>query len=423
MRRISRVKIGISPIRGKLPLTIIALGAAAAGLAGAAGLAPQLVGWSVAAVACVVAAGLVARRVWRRPAQDAAPSPPAITAQPACPKAHEGASDLDSDRLDRLISQMMRQGRYALLLRPRIARQLDEASFQRSVETLETEMALVPDGEVVLGSIDDALEDGTLPEETILAAQARVVRVEHFFLDRYPVTNEQFYQFVEARGYEQPALWDESILPALLHFVDQTGHPGPAFWRNGRYPHGRERHPVVGISWYEAVAYARWVGKRLPTDAEWVKAASWPVRLSATMRAQRRYPWGESMDYSRTNLWASGRGDTVPVDELPGGVSVGGVYQLIGNVWEWTRSDFRTDQLIEGQLLLDAPMKSIRGGAFDTYFDNQATCQFQSGEPAMSRKANIGFRCAISVCNLTLVGSGGLQQSDSEEPLSQEVLV
>ncbi|HID77945.1 MAG TPA: hypothetical protein EYP56_18360, partial [Planctomycetaceae bacterium] len=100
-----------------------------------------------------------------------------------------------------------------------------------------------------------------------------------------------------------------------------------------------------------------------------------------------------------------------------------GVYQLIGNVWEWTRSDFRTDQLIEGQLLLDAPMKSIRGGAFDTYFDNQATCQFQSGEPAMSRKANIGFRCAISVCNLTLVGSGGLQQSDSEEPLSQEVLV
>jgi iron(II)-dependent oxidoreductase len=308
----------------------------------------------------------------------------------------------DPDHADALVGQMLAQGRYALLLRPQIAGNLDDEQFHQAIEALETEMALVPDGEVVLGPIDDALDDGKLDEKEIAAAQARVVRVEHFFLDRHPVTNRQFHQFVAAGGYEQTALWDESILPALLHFVDQTGQPGPAYWRDGCYEPGRENHPVVGISWFEAVAYTRWVGKRLPTDAEWVKAGCWPVSLSASTRVQRKYPWGDFMDHGRTNLWGTGRGDTVPVDEFAAGVSVGGVYQLIGNVWEWTRADFRPVDLGGGYMLTDVPMKSIRGGAFDTYFDNQATCQFQSGEAAMARRHNIGFRCAIGVCDLML---------------------
>jgi iron(II)-dependent oxidoreductase len=308
----------------------------------------------------------------------------------------------DPDQAGALVSQMLAQGRYALLLRPQIAGNLDDEQFHRAIEALETEMALVPDGEVVVGPIDDALDDGKLDEEEIAAAEARVVRVEHFFLDRCPVTNKQFQQFVAAGGYEQTALWDESILPALLHFVDQTGQPGPAFWQDGCYGLGRENHPVVGISWFEAVAYTRWVGKRLPTDAEWVKAGCWPVTLSASTRVQRKYPWGDFMDHGRANLWGSGRGDTVPVDEFAAGASVGGVCQLIGNVWEWTRADFRPVEREDGYLLTDVPMKSIRGGAFDTYFDNQATCQFQSGEAAMARRHNISFRCAIGVCDLML---------------------
>jgi iron(II)-dependent oxidoreductase len=227
-----------------------------------------------------------------------------------------------------------------------------------------------------------------------------------FFLDRYPVTNARFYEFVAAGGYQDAALWDATILPAVLGFVDRTGEPGPRFWSGGCYDPAKKDHPVVGVSWYEAAAYARWAGKRLPTDAEWVKAASWPVPLSLGMRSQRRYPWGDTMDRSRANLWGSGPKGTVPVTAFAGGASVGSVYQLVGNVWEWMRGDFPPADGSQAEWIAETPLKSIRGGAFDTYFDKQATCQFQSGESALARKHNIGFRCAVGVCDLLLARSG-----------------
>jgi iron(II)-dependent oxidoreductase len=332
------------------------------------------------------------------------------------PEVKPAATPADPNDVGVLVAQMLAQGRYVLLLRPQIARNLNHRQLSRAMAALEEGMALVPDGEVVLGQIDEALNDSRLGEEEIVACEGRVIRVEHFFLDRYPVSNRQFYQFVAGGGYEQIALWDEKIWPAVLDFVDETGKPGPRFWRDGRYPPGLEDHPVVGVSWHEAVAFARWVGKRLASDAEWVKAGSWPVTLSQSMRAQRKYPWGDTMDRARANLWGSGPEGTVPVDEFPGGVSVGGVYQLIGNVWEWTRSDFASADLRHRDLVLEMPMKSIRGGAFDTYFDNQATCQFQSGEVAIGRKRNIGFRCAVGACDLMLARS----TEDSREPAEAE---
>src|SRR5262245_16538779 len=126
------------------------------------------------------------------------------------------------------------------------------------------------------------------------------------------------------------AIWDPEILPAVLDFVDRTGHPGPRFWSHGRCAAGEDDHPVVGICWYEAAAYARWVGKRLPTGAEWVKAGSWPVAIPGRPLISRRYPWGDAMDRARANLWGSGPGKLVDVNQFPGGESVGGVQQLIG---------------------------------------------------------------------------------------------
>jgi iron(II)-dependent oxidoreductase len=326
------------------------------------------------------------------------PPTPVVPAVPPCRAATQVA--VDSGDPDALAVQMLAQGRYSLLLRPQIATNLSGMVFEKAVRALQEQAALVPDGDVVLGRIHDDGDPGDEPR-----LPPRVVRVEAFFLDRYPVTNREFYEFVAAGGYEQMALWDESCWLAVFDFVDRTGKPGPRYWRNGCFLPGEERHPVVGISWYEAAACARWLGKRLPTDAEWVKAGSWPVPIAAANRAQRRFPWGDTMDRSRANLWGSGPNCIVPVDQFVEGVSVGGVYQLIGNVWEWTSGNYRESDHPAGAITLSAPMKSIRGGAFDTYFDNQAACQFQSGEEPLRRRRNIGFRCAVGVCDLLLARS------------------
>ena len=108
------------------------------------------------------------------------------------------------------------------------------------------------------------------------------------------------------------------------------------------------------------------------------------------------------MDPNRANLWGAGPDRVVSVYEFAEGASLGGIYQLIGNVWEWTSSDFHA-QGIECPADPSGPMKSLRGGAFDTYFDKQATCQFQSGENPLRRRHNIGFRCAVGVCDVVLV--------------------
>ena len=105
----------------------------------------------------------------------------------------------------------------------------------------------------------------------------------------------------------------------------------------------------------------------------------------------------DALDVQRCNIWASGNGETVPVDAYDSGAAPNGVLQLIGNVWEWTSSDFGllhdNGQPIAGPMA----MKSIRGGAFDTYFAGQATSLFRTGMATLSRVYNVGFRCALSL--------------------------
>ncbi len=349
--------------------------------------------------------------VRRKAVRDEPPPPPPPRPRPereprpqAVPQA---APAYDADDPAYLAQRMLQQQRHALLLRPQIAANLQKSQLRAAMLALDEAMGIVPEGDVLLQSwrSHGSADDGNGPRD-------RLVHVEAVYLDRYPVTNQQFQQFVDDRGYENMSLWDSTIWPAVLDFVDRTGHCGPRFWEEGHFPEGREDHPVVGVSWYEGAAYARWAGKRLPSDPEWVKAGCWPVLTQGTRPMQRRYPWGDTIDRELAHLWGSGVVGTVPIYDMPGGVSVGGIYHLIGNVWEWTTSNFGVWDTTLRRLETSTPMKSVRGGAFDTYFDTQAMCQFQSGESPISRKHNIGFRCALAMCDVISTAVEHVDESD-----------
>ncbi len=362
---------------------------------------PALVGQAVAALGY---------RVWQRNKRESATRP----FRPQRPGQSQRTSSDETDEAEVIARELLGQGRFALILRPQVARTVSREIFDAAFSQWEQSMALVPDGEVCVPRTPadwESLEETGLSNETLtnretsardLPVREQIVRVRRYFLDRYPVTNAQYAAFVIAGGYEQASLWDTEILPAVLDFVDRSGRPGPRYWENGTFPPGTEDHPVTGINWYEARAYARWVGKRLPTDAEWMRAAAWPVSLSDGTRMQRRFPWGDAMDYSRAVLWGRQENGPVPVTDSPGGVAVNGIYQLVGNVWEWTHSDYQPWEEEDARIVLTEPMKSIRGGAFDTYFDHQASSRFASGENPLARKRNIGFRCALGVTDIVL---------------------
>jgi len=145
-------------------------------------------------------------------------------------------------------------------------------------------------------------------------------------IDKYEVTNEQFKEFVDSGGYTNQEYWRESeflkegkMIPweqAISNFVDKTGQHGPATWEKGNYPEGQGRHPVSGISWFEADAYARFIGKSLPTVHHWEHAASF--RESIVIVPYSNFTTGE----------------TAPVGSHMG-VGETGLYDMAGNVKEW----------------------------------------------------------------------------------------
>lgn len=261
---------------------------------------------------------------------------------------------------------------------------IDEVCNAVSAE-IDARFALVPEG---FASLPLTIDDVPGCPETDYETPA-------FLFARYAVTNAQFQKFVDVGGYSELELWDREIWPHLIDFKDLTEEPGPRFWRNGRHNRRLAEHPVVGICYYEAAAYVRWAGFRMPTEAEWQMAASWRIRSSANVL--RRYPWGDALDVSKCNIWASGLARTVPVNAYANGAAPNGVCQLCGNVWEWTSSDFEMCDDEGNPVLGDMLMKSIRGGAYDTYFPLQATSCFRTALPSLARPHNVGFRLALDL--------------------------
>jgi iron(II)-dependent oxidoreductase len=280
--------------------------------------------------------------------------------------------------------QLVAEGRYVFVLIHEAASRIDDTEAAHAWDALRDRMALIPGGVVPVVHSNGGIGPVEIPP---------------FYLDRYTVTNRQYQGFVEAGGYDDLEIWPREVWPSVMKLVDRTRQPGPREWENGKFPAGKAEHPVVGVSWYEAAAYAAWVGKRLPTAAEWQKAGGWPEHLSGG--ACNRYPWGDVFEPQRANLGAGGAGQTVPAASYPGGATPNGLYQLTGNVWEWLADRLDTipchpDETFQGL----RPMRRIVGGAFDTYFPAEGTCQFVTGQPELDRRENIGFRCAVSLSRL-----------------------
>lgn len=293
--------------------------------------------------------------------------------------------------------RLIRNRQYCRVLASEETMPFDGLSVECAWRALEQDMALVPAGEVCLSSEVVVCSSSGFE---MVSSPAELVTVDSYYLDRDCVTNADFLKFVQADGYSNPHYWPEEVLPNVLQFLDATGCAGPKNWVEGAPPVDRLQHPVVGICWYEANAFANWAGKRLPSTEEWQRAGTWAKGQSGSMLGVR-YPWGNAFDPSKANTWASGQGCTVPVDGFRLGNTPNGVRQLIGNVWEWVDTQFLPNTQEGVSVLLEETMAEIRGGAFDTYFHSQATCQFRSGQPLLFRGANIGFRCCISSDVLT----------------------
>ena len=210
-------------------------------------------------------------------------------------------------------------------------------------------------------------------------AETEVGKLSDFFIDKYEVTNKQYKEFINSGGYRNRKYWKQKFMKegrelpweqAVKGFTDQTGQPGPATWQAGDYPEGQGDYPVSGISWYEAAAYAEFVGKNLPTGYHWNMA-----RGGYTTLIQVPQLGGYAIFAPFSNFGGKG---PVPVGSLPGITSYG-AFDMAGNVREWCWNETPKGRL-------------IRGGAWD---DNTYMFSDLSQAPPMDRSAKNGFRCAL----------------------------
>lgn len=220
-------------------------------------------------------------------------------------------------------------------------------------------MVLIPEGEYKVG-IDKAGPDGDT-----FSSPSRSVKLSAFYIDIYEVTNEEYIKFIQA-----------------------TNHPVPKDWQNGQYT-GKADDPVTNVSWQDAESYAKWAGKRLPSEEEWEIAASGQEHFL--------YPWGEKPDTSRANSKEFGAKSVRTVGSVKTSKSSFGAFDMSGNVWEWTSSMPKAYPGSKSEPIKDAENKRVfRGGSFQESID-YCTTTFRGFDSIEKAYPTLGFRCAKDV--------------------------
>ncbi|MDE0315389.1 MAG: SUMF1/EgtB/PvdO family nonheme iron enzyme [Candidatus Poribacteria bacterium] len=238
-------------------------------------------------------------------------------------------------------------------------------------------MVLIPAGEFQMGSNES---DDEKPVHTVYT--------DAFYMDKYEVTNAQYKAFLQANPQ-----WQKGKIASKYHDGDYLKH-----WNSNNYPSGKANHPVTFVSWYAAMAYAEWAGKRLPTEVEWEKAARGTL-------VGKKYPWGDSISSTRAN-YNKDIGDTTFVGKYSSNSY--GLYDMAGNVLEWCLDRYdenfygtasRQNPIaggnikgITGNFLNSTVTRVLRGGSWSVLAQNVRVADRTKGNPTLSY-FGAGFRC------------------------------
>jgi formylglycine-generating enzyme required for sulfatase activity len=280
------------------------------------------------------------------------------------------------------------QGDLPLAERIALAERLGELGDPRTLE-----WCLVPGGPFVMGTDPDLEPDQKAHESPRIHPD-----VSTFEIQRTPVTVAGYSRFIDDKGYTRRELWSDEGW--AFRESTEGGILYPRFYS----PKEREEwkayltpsRPIVGVSWFEAEAYARWAAARLPTEAEWEKAARGTDG--------RRYPWGDEWEPDAAGHRENGPRCTVPVGVFPRGESPCGALDMVGSVWQWCRDCYAPDAYAhadrrdpEGpEAPADAggnvPRMVVRGGAWNTLPFSLRVAN-RNSYPRTARFSNLGFRC------------------------------
>ena len=238
-------------------------------------------------------------------------------------------------------------------------------------------MVLIPAGEFIMGT------DRTDPENTHLKIGTvkplyldqhpeRKVHLDAFYIDQYEVTNREYQKFIDATQF----------------------HELPGHWEDGKFPEGKDRHPVTNVTWREALTYALWAGKRLPTEEQWEKAARGTDG--------RLFPWGNDYKKGWANVGVDGAKAPVKGGSFPKDVSPYNVYDMAGNTMEWTLSWYRAYPGNDYRFKkFGRQFKVLRGNGFQKgghYFLEAYRFIFYRTEANPDEYfENVGFRCVTPV--------------------------